>query len=38
MKDKAIDIVPGMICKLAENGESMLMIHRIQLELGHPHR
>ena len=37
-KDKAIDIVPGMICKLAEKGESVLMIHSIQLKLGHPHR
>jgi hypothetical protein len=37
-KDKAIDIVPGMICKLAGKGESMLMIHSIQLSLGHPHR
>ena len=38
LKDKAIDIVPGMICKLAEDGESMLMIHSIQLKLARPHR
>lgn len=37
-KDKAIDIVPGMICKLAENGEIMFMIHSIQLKLSRPHR
>ena len=38
LKDKAIDIVPGMICKLAEDGKSMFMIHSIQLKLARPHR
>ena len=38
LKDKAIDIVPGMICKLAEDGKGMFMIHSIQLKLTRPHR
>jgi hypothetical protein len=37
-KDKAINIVPGMMCKVAGDAHNMFMIHSIELYLAHPHR
>jgi len=37
-KDKAINIVPGMMCKVAWDANNMFMIHSIELYMAHPHR
>ena len=37
-KDRAINIVPGMMCKVAGDAHNMFMIHSIELYLVHPHR
>ena len=37
-KDKAINIVPGMMCKVAGDAHNMFMIHSIEPYLAHPHR
>ena len=37
-KDRAINIVPGMMCKVAGNAQDMFMIHSIELYLARPHR